>query len=155
MKPSSNEYKKLLKKAERLAYLALTVLVISLTLLYFKVYDPTFSMLKNNSESLTKLMDEDKIVDGIHVRTGFVDDKGLMTVVNNCTNCHSAQLVIQNRMNADRWNATIKWMQESQGLWPLRENQKIIVDYLVRNYPPIEKGRRASLSNIEWYELKE
>lgn len=155
MKPSSNEYKELLKKAERLAYLALTVLVASLALLYFKVYDPTFSILKNNSESLTELMDEDKIVDGIHVRTGFVDDKGLMTVVNNCTNCHSAQLVIQNRMNADRWNATIKWMQETQGLWPLRENQKIIVDYLVRNYPPIEKGRRASLSNIEWYELKE
>jgi hypothetical protein len=155
MKPTSSEYKKLLKKAERLAYLALSTLVISLTLLYFKVYDPTFSILKNNSESLTEITDEDKIVDGIHVRTGFVDDKGLMAVVNNCTNCHSAQLVIQNRMNADRWNATIKWMQESQGLWPLRENQKIIVDYLVRNYPPIEKGRRASLSNIEWYELKE
>jgi hypothetical protein len=155
MKPSSSEYKKLLKKAERLAYLALTALILSLGLLYFKVYDPTFSMLKNNSESLTEIVDEDQIVDGIHVRTGFVDDKGLMTVVNNCTNCHSAQLAIQNRMNADRWNATIKWMQETQGLWPLRENQKIIVDYLVKNYPPIEKGRRAGLSNIQWYELKE
>jgi len=77
-----------------------------------------------------------------------------MTVVNNCTNCHSSKLVIQNRMNEDRWNATIKWMQETQNLWPLGDNQKIIVDYLVKNYPPVEKGRRASLTNINWYELK-
>lgn len=154
MQPSSNEYKKLIKKAEQLAYAALVCLLLSCGLLYFKVYDPNFSLFKSNT-SLSVIDDEDKIVNGIHVRTGFIDDKGLMTVVNNCTNCHSAQLVIQNRMNADRWNATIKWMQETQNLWPLHEKQKIIVDYLVKNYPPIEKGRRASLTNIDWYELKE
>ena len=77
-----------------------------------------------------------------------------MTVVNNCTNCHSAKLVTQNRMNAERWNATIKWMQETQNLWELGANQEIIVNYLVANYPAIAKGRRMSLKDIDWYELE-
>jgi len=78
-----------------------------------------------------------------------------MTVVNNCTNCHSAKLVTQNRMNAERWNETIKWMQEKQNLWQLGENQEIIVNYLVENYPVNQVGRRMTLSNIDWYELKD
>jgi len=100
-------------------------------------------------------VDEDLIVDGIHIRTGLVDDEGLMIVVNNCTNCHSAKLVTQNRMNAERWNSTIKWMQETQNLWDLGKNQEIIVNYLVKNYPPKAKGRRMALSGIEWYELED
>lgn len=98
--------------------------------------------------------DEDRIENGIHVRTGLVDAEGLMTVVNNCTNCHSAKLVTQNRMNAERWNATIKWMQETQNLWDLGGNQAIIVNYLVTNYPPKAKGRRMILNDIQWYELE-
>ena len=97
--------------------------------------------------------DWNRIENGIHVRTGLKEDEGLMAVVTHCTACHSAQLVMQNRMNEERWNATIRWMQETQNLWDLGENQQIIVDYLVRNYPPTEKGRRENLKNVEWYEL--
>ena len=96
-----------------------------------------------------------RIENGIHVRTGLKDDEGLMTVVTHCTACHSAQLVIQNRMNKERWNATIRWMQETQNLWDLGENQEIIVNYLVKNYPPEEKGRRQNLKAVEWYLLEE
>ena len=78
-----------------------------------------------------------------------------MTDVNNCTNCHSAKVVTQNRMNTERWNATIKWMQETQNLWDLGGNQEVIVNYLVTNYPPIDKGRRMILTDIEWYELED
>jgi hypothetical protein len=99
--------------------------------------------------------DEDRIENGIHMKTGLVEAEGLMIVVNNCTNCHSAKLVTQNRMNTERWNATIKWMQETQNLWDLGGNQEIIVNYLVTNYPPIAKGRRMILTNLEWYELAE
>jgi cytochrome c1 len=99
--------------------------------------------------------DWNRIENGIHLRTGLKDDEGLMTVVTHCTACHSAQLVIQNRMNKERWNATIRWMQETQNLWDLGENQEVIVDYLVRNYPPTEKGRRENLKDIEWYELED
>jgi len=76
-------------------------------------------------------------------------------VVNNCTSCHSSKLIIQNRMNTESWNATIKWMQETQNLWPLGKNQEVIVNYLVTNYPPKAKGRRENLSNIDWYELED
>ncbi|MGB7395186.1 MAG: monoheme cytochrome C [Pricia sp.] len=100
-------------------------------------------------------IDPDRIENGIHVRTGFVDAPGLQETVNNCTNCHSAKLVIQNRMNAERWHATIRWMQETQNLWPLGENEDIIVNYLVTNYPPQKKGRRETLTEVQWYELKE
>lgn len=93
------------------------------------------------------------IVDGIHQPTGLKDDEGMMAVVTHCTGCHSAQLVIQNRMNRERWNATIRWMQETQNLWDLGDNQELIVDYLVKNYPVSEKGRRAQLQDIEWYDL--
>jgi len=79
----------------------------------------------------------------------------LMTVVNNCTNCHSAKLVTQNRMTAERWNTTIKWMQETQNLWDLGKNQEVIVSYLVKNYPPKSKGRRMVLTDIDWYELED
>lgn len=97
----------------------------------------------------------DKIENGIHVRTGLIDAEGLMVVVSNCTSCHSAKLLTQNRMNAARWNETIKWMQETQGLWDLGGNQEIIVNYLVTNYPLKKKGRRMKLENIEWYELED
>lgn len=98
---------------------------------------------------------EDKIENGIHIRTGFIDDKGLMETINNCTNCHSSKLVIQNRMSKERWLATIKWMQKTQGLWDLGDNEDIIVNYLAKNYAPSKKGRRENLKNINWYELED
>lgn len=99
--------------------------------------------------------DWDKIENGIHVRTGLKDAEGLMTVVNNCTNCHSAQLVIQNRMSEEMWIETIRWMQETQNLWDLGKNEKIIVNYLVTNYPSTNTGRRENITDIEWYTLNE
>ena len=104
--------------------------------------------------AITDEEDFDKIENGIHLRTGLVDAEGLMTVVNNCTNCHSAKLVTQNRMNKERWVSTIRWMQETQNLWDLGPNEEVIVNYLVTNYPPSKKGRREILKDIEWYVLK-
>lgn len=97
--------------------------------------------------------DSDKIENGVHLRTGFVEGEGLMETVNNCTNCHSSELVLQNRMSKENWLATIRWMQETQNLWDLGGNEEIIVDYLVKNYPVIKKGRRGTLTDIEWYDL--
>ncbi len=110
--------------------------------------DSDYTSISKDSE------DPDKIENGIHVRTGFVEGEGLMTVVNNCTNCHSAQLVIQNRMDKERWVSTIRWMQKTQNLWDLGANEEVIVNYLVTNYPPLKKGRRVVLSDIQWYDLK-
>ncbi|MFY9241839.1 MAG: monoheme cytochrome C [Polaribacter sp.] len=152
-----NEFEKKIKKAEKTAYIATAFSVIASVLLIFSIYDPTFSVFgkKKVTTVYTEVIeDEDKIENGIHLRTGLIDAEGLMTVVNNCTNCHSAKLVTQNRMDVERWNATIKWMQETQNLWDLGANQEIIVNYLATNYPPLKKGRRMNLTDIDWYELK-
>ena len=77
--------------------------------------------------------------------SGFVVDTGFELVKANCTACHSAALVTQNRMNRDTWLETIRWMQKSQGLWPLGESEKVILDYLAKHYSPTKTGRRKNL----------
>lgn len=151
------EFKKFAKKVYHLTILIFSIFIIVAGATIFYINDPNFSSFKNTPETLVTIneeVDEDQIENGIHLRTGMVDAEGLMTVVNNCTNCHSAKLVTQNRMSAERWNETIKWMQETQNLWDLGDNQEIIVNYLVTNYPVLDKGRRENLTNIEWYDLE-
>jgi len=151
-----SDIEKLIKRSKRAKGFFIITLIIGIGLLLyfaFLFFEPNL-----NTNSIPKKEapnDINLIENGIHVRTGFKEAKGLMLVVNNCTNCHSSKLVIQNRMNKERWNATIKWMQETQNLWPLGTNQEIIVNYLVANYPPVDKGRREALKNIDWYELKD
>lgn len=93
------------------------------------------------------------IKDGIHVETGFLEGKGLQAVINNCTNCHSSKLVTQNHMTKEGWLTTIRWMQETQNLWDLGDQEDIILDYLATNYAPKNKGRRENLVVDEWYQL--
>ena len=149
-----------IRKIYRLFVGIFTLFVAVLLFIIYMVYNPDVFSSKNNVPEPEYVVvpeeDEyDKIENGIHVRTGLVEAVGLTEVVNNCTNCHSAKLVTQNRMNKERWIATIRWMQETQNLWDLGNNEDIIVNYLVTNYPPTKKGRREILSNIEWYELQE
>ena len=148
------EFRTGVKKLFHIFMALFSLLGIVVLLGIFWIMDPhIFSSNKSKAYSEIEIIDDDRIENGIHLRTGLVDGDGLMTVVNNCTNCHSAKLVTQNRMSAERWNATIRWMQETQNLWDLGPNQDIIVNYLVTNYPVQDVGRRAVLSNIEWYEL--
>lgn len=95
----------------------------------------------------------EEIVDGIHVLSGLVVADGFETVRAQCTACHSGKLVAQNRATRSGWKEMITWMQETQGLWPLGENEPIILDYLATNYGPEETGRRANLEEVEWYIL--
>ncbi|RED48483.1 monoheme cytochrome C [Seonamhaeicola aphaedonensis] len=152
------DFRKYIRKVYKLTALFSSLFIITGGLLV--IYSISPGLFNFKKEPVTPVYvaveeDSDKIENGIHVRTGLVEAEGLMTVVNNCTNCHSAKLVIQNRMNEERWNATIKWMQETQNLWDLGNNQSIIVNYLVTNYPPPEVGRRSNLTDIDWYELKD
>lgn len=97
----------------------------------------------------------DKVVDGIHVRTGFYADPNLQTVISACTSCHSAKLVTQNRATRSGWEAMIRWMQATQGLPDLGDNEPVILDYLAKYYAPKAAGRRANLDleKVEWYIL--
>ena len=148
-------FKEYVKAIYRLMMLVFSIIMIVGGVLIYYMIDPSLSVFRDPPPTyvVVEEIDEDLIENGIHVRTGFVDADGLMTVINNCTNCHSAKLVTQNRMSEERWNATIRWMQETQNLWDLGPNQEIIVNYLVTNYPVEDKGRRENLTNIEWYDL--
>jgi hypothetical protein len=95
----------------------------------------------------------EEIVDSIHVPTGLRVAEGFDIVRVQCTACHSGKLVAQNRATRDGWEEMIRWMQKTQGLWPLGENEPIILDYLAKNYGPEETGRRANLEDVEWYIL--
>jgi hypothetical protein len=148
----------LIKRVHRLMMLLFALFVITGGSLLYYTSNPSAFDFKSEPETVITVpieIDEDRIENGIHIRTGLIDAEGLMLVVNNCTNCHSAKLVTQNRMTTEGWNSTIKWMQETQNLWDLGRNQEVIVNYLVKNYPPKSIGRRAELTDIDWYELNE
>lgn len=66
-------------------------------------------------------------------------------VAASCTACHSARLVAQNRLTRSEWDATLTWMQEKQGLWPLGANRKIILDYLEKHFSPQEQDSMDGL----------
>ena len=77
--------------------------------------------------------------------TGLVTAPGLELVKANCTACHSAALITQNRASRDGWLTMIRWMQDTQRLWPLGDSEGPILDYLAANYSPRFSGRRAPL----------
>lgn len=78
--------------------------------------------------------------------TGFKMTGDWELVRGNCTACHSAKLVTQQRGTAEQWLAMIRWMQKKQNLWqfdPVTEER--IVAYLAENYPPDAARRRAAI----------
>jgi hypothetical protein len=93
--------------------------------------------------------------DSIDQVTGLVVDEELPLVVANCTACHSAKLITQNRATREGWKNMVVWMQETQNLWDLGPHEDKILDYLARHYAPEQTGRRKNLENIDWYDLKE
>jgi hypothetical protein len=93
------------------------------------------------------------VADSLDVVTGLVVDDALPLVKGNCIGCHSAKLITQNRASREGWKSMIVWMQETQKLWDLGENEDEILDYLARHYAPEEVGRRENLQNIQWYDL--
>lgn len=146
----------LIKKASRVIRRSVGLLILTAGGIFFHLVYPNFFEAQPKQETATSTLieiDPNRIENGIHVRTGLIDAKGMMSVVNNCTNCHSSKIITQNRMTTEGWNTTIKWMQETQNLWDLGDDQEVIVNYLVTNYPLKKKGRRENLSGIDWYEL--
>ena len=102
----------------------------------------------------TVLVDEEILIEnGIHLESGLIVDEGYVIVRGVCGACHSLDLVTQNKATRDGWKDIIVWMQQTQNLSDLGENETLILDYLAKNYAPTEQGRRAQLKDIEWYDL--
>ncbi|QWX84927.1 monoheme cytochrome C [Cellulophaga sp. HaHaR_3_176] len=152
------KFRQTVKEFHKLLVILLVSFVIIIGILLYKINYPSKNTTKEVSTSDYVVVpdsdDYNKVENGIHLRTGFVEGEGLMQVVNNCTNCHSAKLVTQNRMSKEKWLATIRWMQETQNLWDLGESEEPILTYLSTYYAPDQKGRRGNLKNVEWYVLE-
>ena len=94
-----------------------------------------------------------EIVDGKDTETGLIVADGYLTVKQNCTSCHSAKLITQNHLSRDRWEKSIRWMQQNQNLGDLGENEAVILDYLATHYGQQSTGRRKPLEAVVWYPL--
>ncbi len=106
------------------------------------------------TEPIKDVSSTSAFVDSVHVTTGFIQGKHVELVIASCTGCHSSKLIIQNRATKDGWKGMIKWMQETQNLQDLGENEEKIVHYLATYYAPEEQGRRKPLQEIDWYDLE-
>ena len=93
------------------------------------------------------------VVDGRDVETGFIAQGNYALVKATCTACHSSKLVTQNRATREGWLEMIRWMQRTQKLWDLGDNEAKILDYLAKHYGPEEQGRRAPAEVEAWYQL--
>lgn len=82
----------------------------------------------------------------IDAATGLIESEGFVTVRANCTVCHSARLITQQRATRSGWLEMIRWMQATQNLWPLDPTtETTILDYLATHYAPSGSWRRAPL----------
>jgi hypothetical protein len=87
--------------------------------------------------------------------TGLVIDQHLNLVKSQCTACHSAKIITMNRFTREGWQDRIRWMQKTQNLWDLGENEELILDYLSKNYSPEKQvSRRKNLEISEWYVIE-
>ena len=84
----------------------------------------------------------------------LINDAGVLLVLQNCNSCHSTQLITQNRLTKVGWKSTIRWMQSTQNLWDLGEDEAPILTYLSKNYAPGATGRRQNLATEDWYTLE-
>lgn len=141
-----NSYFQLISLLLRLTSVILLVVLVlgAFTVYLFNFHEP----------SVQEVAEQTKIEKDRPDVTDFIIDEGYELVVANCTNCHSAKLVTQNRATAEGWRNTIVWMQETQNLWDLGDAEEHIIAYLAKNYAPVKQGRRKNLESIDWYTLE-
>ncbi len=93
--------------------------------------------------------------DSLDAATGLKIAPGLDLVKIHCTGCHSTKLITQFKATRQGWLDRIRWMQAKQNLWDLRESEPPILDYLAKNYAPVERAeRRPPLKDVKWYRLE-
>ena len=83
---------------------------------------------------------------------GLPPGEGVDLVLENCTACHSTEIIQENHMSREAWDKTITWMQEKQGLWELGKDRKIILDYLSKAQG-LEKNIAGVREDNQMYEF--
>lgn len=154
-KPISEHKEAYLKRIMKMFDVWASIFTIFLLLFFLYAFNflPSFAKEEKIIVNSIEKEDPNKIENGIHIRSGLIVGDGYKLVLNNCGGCHSYKLVVQNQANAVGWTETIHWMQKTQNLWDLGENEAPIVAYLAKYYGIKKKGRRENLKNIDWYAL--
>ncbi len=81
------------------------------------------------------------------VAAPLIQDAGAELVQAHCSACHSLQLITSQRGDRAFWLESIRWMQQTQNLWPIPAEQETqILDYLAKNYAGSGWGRRPPLA---------
>ena len=66
---------------------------------------------------------------------GLPRTEGVDLVAGLCSSCHSLEIVMQQRMTPDRWDYTLNWMMEKQGMVRLDEAQyDMVYAYLTSHF---------------------
>ena len=66
---------------------------------------------------------------------GLPEGAGQEEVFYQCGSCHSLMLVKQQGLSRDRWEDTLVWMIEEQGMSrPTEKNWALILDYLSTHF---------------------
>jgi hypothetical protein len=109
----------------------------------------------HKSETHSRIQVPYPLIDSVDAETGLALDPNFMLIKAHCTGCHSPKLILQHRFTRDEWLSKIRWMQRNHKLWDLGDSEKIVLDYLVKNYAPNQStySRREVLRNVKWYKL--
>lgn len=79
--------------------------------------------------------------------TGLLMADGWQSVRENCTRCHSSQLIVQNSGSLSTWRSRLRWMQDTQGMPALdTATETTILQYLTDNYGQKNATRRPGLA---------
>jgi mono/diheme cytochrome c family protein len=79
--------------------------------------------------------------------TGLIIAEGWELVRENCVQCHSTAMVIQNAGSKATWRSRLGWMVETQGMAQLpAEVEDAILDYLANHYGQKNITRRPGLA---------
>ena len=152
------DIKRMIRSVSILGFLLLFLVLSSIGVVLLLQYQPDLVQgwlakeKSRNSEQISEAFQDEWTPEKLE-EVGLVEGEGLQLVLANCTNCHSAKLVTQNRFTREGWIQVIRWMQETQGFWELGENEDAIVDYLSTHFAPEAQGRRMPLE-VEWYSLE-
>ncbi|PWG61567.1 aldehyde dehydrogenase [Spiribacter halobius] len=68
-----------------------------------------------------------------------------------CSACHSIRLVTQQGKSRERWDSTLDWMVEEQGMMePGPENREVILDYLAEHFGEDAAGSTGGGAMSPW-----
>jgi len=78
--------------------------------------------------------------------TALPDGAGKAIVQKMCVSCHSLKTVTANRATKEEWSDTVQQMV-SRGAEGTDEEIATVIDYLAKNFPPVEKGKTGAAAS--------